>query len=153
MPGLSCCIWGMPFLFGLLLLVGARELFSWGLRNLLPWPGIEPRPPALGVWSRSHWTTREVPKHCRFWFISSFWDSESTHSNSGTRIALSGLLLLWGLSQTILTGPGLGCCFPEILPNQGLTDGISYSPDLISPHCSALFFSIDSRSFLFKKMS
>ena len=23
--------------------------------------GIHPRPPALGVWSLSHWTTREVP--------------------------------------------------------------------------------------------
>ena len=96
-------------------------------------------------------------KHCRFWIISSSWDYESTHSNSGTRIAILGLLLLQGLSQTVLTGPGLGCCFPEILPNRGLTDGISYSPGLIFPHYSAwfkaLFFSIDSRSFLFKKMS
>ena len=24
-------------------------------------PGTEPRPPALGAWSLSHWTTREVP--------------------------------------------------------------------------------------------
>ena len=24
--------------------------------------GIEPRPPALGAWSLSHWTTREVPE-------------------------------------------------------------------------------------------
>ena len=29
--------------------------------NLVPWPGIEPAPPALGVQSLSHWTTREVP--------------------------------------------------------------------------------------------
>ena len=28
---------------------------------LAPWPGIEPGFPALGVWSLSHWTTREVP--------------------------------------------------------------------------------------------
>ena len=27
----------------------------------VPWPGIEPRPPALGAWSLSHWTTSEVP--------------------------------------------------------------------------------------------
>ena len=29
--------------------------------DLVPWPGIEPRPPALWVRSLSHWTTRQVP--------------------------------------------------------------------------------------------
>ena len=29
--------------------------------DLVAWPGIEPRPPALGAWTLSHWTTREVP--------------------------------------------------------------------------------------------
>ena len=38
-PGLSCSIW-----------------------DLVPRPGIESRPPALGAWNLSHWTTREVPK-------------------------------------------------------------------------------------------
>ena len=28
--------------------------------NLVPRPGIEPRSPALGVWSLSHRTTREI---------------------------------------------------------------------------------------------
>ena len=28
---------------------------------LVPWPGIEPRPLALGTQNLSHWTTREVP--------------------------------------------------------------------------------------------
>ena len=31
------------------------------MRDLVPGAGIEPRPPALGVWSLSHWTTRKVP--------------------------------------------------------------------------------------------
>ena len=35
----------------------------WGL---VPWQRVEPRPPALGVWSLSHWTGREVP--C-IWFF------------------------------------------------------------------------------------
>ena len=34
---------------------------------LVPWPGIEPMPPALGAWSLNHWTAREVP--CRLFFF------------------------------------------------------------------------------------
>ena len=49
---------------------------------LVPWPGIEPRTPALGAWSLSHWTTREVPRNlllpqlkesqmfCGWWLLS-----------------------------------------------------------------------------------
>ena len=33
------------------------------MRDLVPWPGIEPGPPALGAQSLTHWTTREVPIH------------------------------------------------------------------------------------------
>ena len=31
------------------------------MQDLVPWPGIEPRSPALGGQRLSHWTTREVP--------------------------------------------------------------------------------------------
>ena len=48
--------------------VAVRRIFSWGMQtlscgmwDLVPWPGIEPGPPALGAQSLSHWTTREVP--------------------------------------------------------------------------------------------
>ena len=43
---------------------------------LVPWPGIEPRPPALGAWSLSHWITRRVPIHyllMDFWPFPRFW--------------------------------------------------------------------------------
>ena len=36
-------------------------ILSHGMWDLVPWPGIEPGSPALGVWSLSHWITREVP--------------------------------------------------------------------------------------------
>ena len=36
-------------------------MFTCSMWNLVPRPGIEPRLPALGVQSLSHWTTREVP--------------------------------------------------------------------------------------------
>ena len=43
-------------------LVMAWEIFSCGMQDLVPRPGIEPGPPALGAWSLNHWITREVPK-------------------------------------------------------------------------------------------
>ena len=43
-------------------LVGARKLqtLSCGMWDLVPSPGIKPGPPVLGLWSLSHWTTRDV---------------------------------------------------------------------------------------------
>ena len=47
--------------FGLhLLLAITCGFFSCDLWNLVPCPGIEPRPSAYGAQSLSHWTTREV---------------------------------------------------------------------------------------------
>ena len=37
-------------------------IFSRGMRDLVPGPGIKPGRPALGVRSLNRWTTREVPK-------------------------------------------------------------------------------------------
>ena len=39
------------------LLVTASRIFSCGIWDLVPWPGIKPRPPVFGVGSLSHWTT------------------------------------------------------------------------------------------------
>ena len=33
---------------------------AWHVGSLVPWPGIEPKPPALGIRSLNHWTIREV---------------------------------------------------------------------------------------------
>ena len=41
--------------------VATCRIFSCGMWDLVPWPGIEPGPPALGARSLSHRTTREVP--------------------------------------------------------------------------------------------
>ena len=43
-PGLTCGI----------------HTLSCGMWDLVPQPGIKPRPPALGMRSLSHWITREV---------------------------------------------------------------------------------------------
>ena len=39
----------------------SMRTLSCGLWDLIPWPGIQPRFPALGTQSLSHWTTKEVP--------------------------------------------------------------------------------------------
>ena len=54
-PGLNCGMWDLQSF------VGACWLFSSGMWYLIPWPGMEPGPPALGAQSLSHWTPREVP--------------------------------------------------------------------------------------------
>ena len=43
--------------------------------DLVPWPGIEPRPPELGVGSLNHWAAREVPRVSFFplKFIIKYW--------------------------------------------------------------------------------
>ena len=46
------------------------RILSCGMQDLVPWPGFEPGPPALGAQSPSHWTTREVPK---LKFLAFFW--------------------------------------------------------------------------------
>ena len=43
---------------------------SCGMWDLVLWPGIESGPPALGMWSLSRWTIREVP--IVHWFLFSY---------------------------------------------------------------------------------
>ena len=43
------------------LVVACEPLAAARVRDLVPQPGIKPRPPALGTRSLTHWTTREVP--------------------------------------------------------------------------------------------
>ena len=43
-------------------LFGCAWSLSCSVWDLVPWPRIEPRTPALGAWSLSHWTTRGVPR-------------------------------------------------------------------------------------------
>ena len=52
------------FFFLILFLYLAALSLSCKMWDLVPWPGIKPRPPVLGAQSLSHWTTREVPP-CR----------------------------------------------------------------------------------------
>ena len=53
-PGLSCNMQYCNFFSC------GMQILSCSLGDLVPWPGIEPEPSALGIWSLSHWTAREV---------------------------------------------------------------------------------------------
>ena len=64
------------FIWLYLVLFGTPAHTNWGiwtlsssLWDLVPWPGIEPRPPALGAWSLSHWTTGEVSGWIAFYSL------------------------------------------------------------------------------------
>ena len=60
-PGLRCDTQDLRYLAYGMFSCGKWSL-SWSMWDLVPWPGIKPRAPALGVQSLSHWTTREVPQ-------------------------------------------------------------------------------------------
>ena len=57
---------GGMILFDCLERQGFRGVVFWQCLTacgiLVPWPGIEPKPPALKGWSFNHWTTKEVPE-------------------------------------------------------------------------------------------
>ena len=54
-------LWHSGSFFYFTFLILAHGIFSFGTWNLVPQPGTDPRPPALGGQSLSHWTTREIP--------------------------------------------------------------------------------------------
>ena len=60
---------------------------SCGIWELVPWPGIKPRPPALGAQSLSHWTTREV-SHFSIVLFFSFWYCFSSFPSSDIHVEL-----------------------------------------------------------------
>ena len=53
---------------------------SWGIQDLVPWPGIDPRPPALEVWSLSHW---KAPIICFHYIRAPFCSWGSHGKNTG----------------------------------------------------------------------
>ena len=61
MPGHSCSTWDFCSLWHGGFFSCDIWTLSCSMRDLVPWSGIELRPPALRAWSLSHWTTREVP--------------------------------------------------------------------------------------------
>ena len=89
-PGLD---WVYSFLIeACWILSSGMSTFSYSMWDLVPWPRIKPRPPALGACSLSHWTPREV-------------------SLTGLTLSLWLATRLTGWSRITSDGPAL-LCFP-----------------------------------------
>ena len=60
--GLNCGLWDLQSSFRHTesFSCGTWDFFSGGIWDLIPWPVIALEPPALGVQSLSHWTTKEL---------------------------------------------------------------------------------------------
>ena len=77
--------------------VAACELFSCGMWDLVPRPGVKPEPPTLKVQRFSHWTIREAPR-ARFLestshnFVPSTWTLPSFWTPLLTFVSLTALL-------------------------------------------------------------
>ena len=76
---------------------------SFDMWDLVPWPLIRPRPPALGAGSLSHWTTRDIPAFV-FLVIQCFFKKIL-------------FLLIY------LTVPGLNCGMWDLVPWPGIEPG------------------------------
>lgn len=55
MLSLSCGTWDLFFVATCGISSCSRWILNCGMWDLVPWPGIEPGPPALETWSLSHW--------------------------------------------------------------------------------------------------
>ena len=61
--------------------------FCWprqGSRTLVPWPGMEPVPPALEVRNLNHCCTREVPYHIIFKYFSQSFLTPMSHVSTSS---------------------------------------------------------------------
>ena len=130
---------------------------------LVPWPGVEPVLPALGVQSLKHWTTREVP-HTLLFYVFSF-IFFSLRARNGLFIAVSSdwqmagalrnvplLLLLNGFSRVWLCATlWTGACQPPTpmgFSRQEYWGGLQFPPpeDLPDPcllrllHCRQILY-------------
>ena len=91
-------------------LVAAYGTFSCDMWDLVPEPGIERRPPALGAQSLSHWTTREVPPDLTLNIEENGIPEAYLSMDSFLTVHLSSVYIFWST-----------CFVVSIFPNTGTT--------------------------------
>ena len=96
----------------------ACRIFSCGIRDLVPQPGIQPGPPALGAQSLSHWITGKFHLLLFIVFFMYFWScwaftAECLFSSCGEWelpfVAVCGLLIAVALLVSEHGSRHLGC--------------------------------------------
>ena len=117
----------------------ARGLLA--CRDLVPRPGIEPRPPALGARSLTHWTTKKVPppllfflfgilRNCRvYWVCESLYmyNFQISMINMRCKVYLGNLFLISPFLLLLLTD-GFDSCFMRNRSEQA----VSHLPSTVS---------------------
>ena len=76
-PGLSSGTWD-PLVVASAIFINScsMQILGCGTWDLVPWPGIELGPPALGEWSLSHWATGPTSGVSSWFPVSSFFPSK-----------------------------------------------------------------------------
>ena len=132
---------------------------SCGLQDLVPWLGLEPRPPALGAWRLSHWTTRKAFLSLSLNFSKSIYQMTSLLFGQFSKWPL---FLLWFISFIYLEKemathssvlawriPGTG--EPGGLPSMGSHRVRHDWSDLAAAAAAALFTNYQSQKFYSSK--
>ena len=96
--------------------------FDWvACRILVPWPGVEPMPPAVEAWLPDHWTAREVPSSQFKIKAQVLYDG--LEGPPGSDSCLLCDLICYHYYHLFLLPPWLSCCsqnMPNVLLPQGL---------------------------------
>ena len=118
---------------GSLIMAVAHGIFSCSMWDLVPWPGIEPRPPVLGVRRLSHRTTRGVSLWALSWWP---WDTV-------------WCVWIWTGVPRPVTNPSLG--FLGLILSLPTSKPVSTCPEHLGFHQGSLIccYSLNSSAFAF----
>ena len=138
LPLQTITIFLLSFFFLIFIYLAVLGL-SCGMWDPVPWSGVEPRPPALGARSLSHWTAREVPAvffinvvliTLKFtkWFTPSYQWSGRDAVGTGSRV---GSRSTWLCRRWVGPRSGVGtrcswprisrCCWARVGPRRSLS--------------------------------
>ena len=75
------------------------QTLSFSMCDLVPWPGIEPRPPALEALSFSHWTIILVPNPYWFFFFFFLTAQKGSPVQRWEEVVIAGIFVLFQLKK------------------------------------------------------
>ena len=85
---------------------------------LVSWPGIEPAPPAVEVWSLNHWTSREVQINYYFFKFNSFLSFFFFFSIKAKFLGISKNTIIWVSFCLCVVPQNLANCHTSCFPTE-----------------------------------